>query len=296
MQKVVELPARCHVLDNLYAWLTSRMKILTVFFVSLSPLGIFSHQLCIRLLPTCAEWACSFWSASQQTGCLPLLMEGKEGSQKRQAKKEGLSNTAQLQHQLISSGAWGCQHLQSCLETRGNLRGRGKWSISAVLIQPSCSLSLLNDHCRALGEEAIYASSKTHLLEKIIALNYQLTIVSCMRWSWIFSFTIQLKKRKIRKYIKGCLNMSLKLAWFWNLLVWQRSWCDFFFLFQAENFLWVFPSGQINVVQKFWLTHLRFVNSFMPQEIQTIIHWISWKIILGKTLIIFLSALFRISL
>lgn len=45
------MPARCHVLDNSYAWLTSRVKILTVFFMSLNPLGIFSHQLHIRLLP-----------------------------------------------------------------------------------------------------------------------------------------------------------------------------------------------------------------------------------------------------
>lgn len=53
--KVVELPARCHLLDNLYAWLPSKMRILLVFFVSLNPLGIFSHWLHTRLLPTCAE-------------------------------------------------------------------------------------------------------------------------------------------------------------------------------------------------------------------------------------------------
>lgn len=60
MEKVVELPARCHALDNLYAWLTSKMKILTVFFMSLKPLGIFSHRLHTRLLPAYAEWACLF--------------------------------------------------------------------------------------------------------------------------------------------------------------------------------------------------------------------------------------------
>lgn len=55
MEKVVELPARCHVLDNLYAWLTSKMKMLTAFFMSLNPLGIFSHWLHTRLLLACAE-------------------------------------------------------------------------------------------------------------------------------------------------------------------------------------------------------------------------------------------------
>lgn len=53
MEKVVEMPARCHVLDNLYAWLTSKVKMLTAF-MSLNPLGTFSRRLHTCLLPACA--------------------------------------------------------------------------------------------------------------------------------------------------------------------------------------------------------------------------------------------------
>lgn len=51
----MELPARCHVLDDLNAWLTSKMEG-TVVFMSLNPLGIFLRGLCPLLsLPVLDE-------------------------------------------------------------------------------------------------------------------------------------------------------------------------------------------------------------------------------------------------
>lgn len=142
MEKAAELPARCHVLDNSYAWLTSRVKILTVFFMSLNPLGIFSHQLHVRLLPPVPnEPVHSDQHHSRLAACLRSQGDRKGPRSGRPRRKVFL---------IWCRSCAGPFPLESVpAELSGGQRRphrKGEAPIRAMLIQPSCSPAWLHEH------------------------------------------------------------------------------------------------------------------------------------------------------
>lgn len=131
-----------------HGWL-QRWNTAYVFYV-IKPIRHFLTSAAHRVAP-CLCWISLFVLISITVGWLLASVHHRE----RRVSYRGRPGREAFPRQCRSSTdfLWFWRMLMTT-----DLRGGGKWSISGVLIQPSCCLSWPNDHCRDLEEEAIYAS------------------------------------------------------------------------------------------------------------------------------------------